>query len=115
MDIVNNQTRTKEYLAMNPLGQIPFITHGDFKLAESNAILTYLCEKYPQLTPYYGSSINQRAIINQHLSWHQNSFRPALFRTIFLKVYEGIKRQKPVYRWALQAADKEIEAAMVEL
>ena len=108
MDIGNNQTRTKEYLAMNPLGQIPFITHADFKLAESNAILTYLCEKYPQLAPYYGSNINHRALVNQHLSWYQNSFRPALFRTIFIKIYEGIKRQKPVYRWALQSAEKEM-------
>lgn len=43
MDVVNNQTRTKEYLQMNPLGQIPFITDGDLKLGESNAILVYLC------------------------------------------------------------------------
>lgn len=46
MDMVNNQTRTKQYLQMNPLGQIPFITDGNFKLAESNAILIYLCEKH---------------------------------------------------------------------
>jgi len=43
MDIMKSQTRTKEYLSLNPLGQIPFLIDGDFKLAESNAILVYLC------------------------------------------------------------------------
>lgn len=102
MDMVNNQTRTKEYLQMNPLGQIPFITDGNFKLGESNAILVYLCEKYPDiLGKYYGTTMQKRGIVNQHLSWYQNSFRPALFKIIFLKNYEGIKKQKPVYRFQI--------------
>ena len=33
LDIVKNETRTKEFMSMNPLGQIPFIVDGDFKLA----------------------------------------------------------------------------------
>ena len=32
LDIVNNETRTKEYMSMNPLGQIPFLVDGDFKI-----------------------------------------------------------------------------------
>jgi glutathione S-transferase len=32
---------------MNPFGKVPFITHEDLKLGESNAILVYLCEAYP--------------------------------------------------------------------
>lgn len=32
MDLGSNQTRTKEYLQMNPLGQIPFIVDGGFRL-----------------------------------------------------------------------------------
>jgi glutathione S-transferase len=83
---------------MNPLGQIPFITDGNFKLAESNAILVYLCEKYSQLNQFYGKNISERGKVNQHLSWHQSYFRPALFRIIFLKNYEGIKKNMPVYR-----------------
>lgn len=32
LDIVGNETRTKEFMSMNPLGQIPFLTDGDFKV-----------------------------------------------------------------------------------
>jgi glutathione S-transferase len=109
MDIMKSQTRTKEYLTLNPLGQIPFLVDGNFKLAESNAILIYLCEKYPdQLAKYYGNTLQQRAIVNQHLSWYQNSFRPSLFKIIVLKIYGGFKQQKPVYASEIHSAEKEM-------
>jgi glutathione S-transferase len=43
LDIVKNETRTREYISLNPMGQVPFLVDGDFKVAESNAILVYLC------------------------------------------------------------------------
>lgn len=36
----------KEYLAINPLGTIPFFTDGDAKMTESSGICAYLVEKY---------------------------------------------------------------------
>jgi glutathione S-transferase len=42
---------------MNPLGQIPFLVHGDFKVGESNAIMVYLCELFDSIpSHYYGST-----------------------------------------------------------
>jgi len=38
--------RTPEFLAKNPLGQIPVIEDGDVVLADSNAILVYLAKRY---------------------------------------------------------------------
>jgi len=38
--------RTPEFLAMNPLGQIPVIEDGEVVLADSNAILVYLAKRY---------------------------------------------------------------------
>ena len=46
LDVIKNETTSKEYLSLNPLGKIPFLVDGDFKISESNAILVYLCEKY---------------------------------------------------------------------
>lgn len=44
MDLKNNQTRTPEFLKLNPLGQIPFIiTTTGQGIGESNAIMQYLC------------------------------------------------------------------------
>lgn len=35
-----------EFLAMNPLGQIPVLVDGDLVLADSNAIMVYLVRRY---------------------------------------------------------------------
>lgn len=42
--------RQPDYLAINPMGKLPAITEGDFKLWESGAILLYLSEKYDPLS-----------------------------------------------------------------
>jgi glutathione S-transferase len=38
--------RTAEFLALNPLGQIPVLQDGALILADSNAILVYLAKRY---------------------------------------------------------------------
>ena len=39
-------TRSPEFMARNPFGQVPVIEDGDLTLADSNAILVYLCRRY---------------------------------------------------------------------
>src|SRR6201993_1449589 len=41
-------TRSPEYLAIHPLGRVPCLVAGDFKLFESGAIAEYLCERFAQ-------------------------------------------------------------------
>ena len=54
----------------------------------------------------YGNTIQQRAKVNQHLGWYQNFFRPALFKLIYLKIYEVVRRHKVVYANQIKAAEK---------
>lgn len=42
VDLAQKQHKSPEFLAMNPLGQIPVLRDGDLTLADSNAILVYL-------------------------------------------------------------------------
>jgi glutathione S-transferase len=46
LDLRKKATRTPEFLARNPFGQVPVIEDGDVTLADSNAILVYLNERY---------------------------------------------------------------------
>ena len=40
--------RSAEYLAVHPLGRVPCLVEGDFRLFESGAIAEYLCERHPE-------------------------------------------------------------------
>ena len=49
--------KSAQYLAINPMGKVPALQHGDAVITETGAIVTYLAELYPekQLAPAVGS------------------------------------------------------------
>ncbi len=47
LDLLNFDQHKPEYLAINPLGTIPAMTHGDRVLTESTAIMEYVDEAFP--------------------------------------------------------------------
>ena len=47
VDLARGENRTPEFLVMNPHAKIPVLLAGSFALAESDAILWYVAEKYP--------------------------------------------------------------------
>jgi glutathione S-transferase len=46
VDFVGGQHKSPDFLALNPLGQIPVLEDGDTVLRDSQAILLYLARKY---------------------------------------------------------------------
>merc|ERR1712137_50846 len=87
-DPMSGQTRTEEFLKLNPAGTIPTLVdkQADLALFESHAILTYLAEKY-QWKSLYPESPTTRAKIQQYLHWHHLNtrfFTIRLFRPVFL-------------------------------
>ena len=53
LDLMKQENRTPEYLAINPLGEVPTLIDGDVTLFESSAICFYLADRFPekQLAP----------------------------------------------------------------
>ena len=46
MDLVNGEHKSPEYLAINPLGQVPALVDGETKLTDAQTILVYLAKQY---------------------------------------------------------------------
>jgi glutathione S-transferase len=73
VDIMKGETRTPEFLAMNPNGRVPVLELDDGRhLAESNAILFYLAHD----TPYLPNDPWQQAKVLQWLCFEQYSHEP---------------------------------------
>ncbi|MDF1733966.1 MAG: glutathione S-transferase family protein, partial [Minwuia sp.] len=51
VDFFNGEHRSPEYLAINEMGEVPVLRHGDVTLSQSGVILNYLAEQIGQFGP----------------------------------------------------------------
>lgn len=63
----NGEHKQPEYLALNPMGQVPTLVDGDLVLCESLAILRYVAAEHAPDT--LGSTPKERARIDQWSVW----------------------------------------------
>jgi glutathione S-transferase len=73
----DNETKTDEYFAMNPMRKVPVLVDGDLNLWESNAILTYLASKFPE-TNALPTDLKGRADADRWLHWQSCHLMPAM-------------------------------------
>ncbi|WP_407168296.1 glutathione S-transferase family protein [Bradyrhizobium sp. ORS 111] len=72
------EQRQAAYLAVNPLGKVPAIRHGDALVTEQVAIFIYLADLFPQagLTPALNDP--RRGPYLRWIAYYGSSFEPAL-------------------------------------
>ncbi|HEX4271785.1 MAG TPA: glutathione S-transferase family protein [Rhizomicrobium sp.] len=84
ISVINKETRTPEFLALNPAGQVPTVRFADGgTLAQSNAIILHLAEG-SHLIP---ADAFERAQMYQWMFWEQYSHEPAIAVLRFQKFY----------------------------
>ena len=71
--------RPAHYLALNPVGGVPALRDGEFVLAESHAILRYLCGREGR-DDLYPAEPHERARVDEFLDRWNTRLRPAFFR-----------------------------------
>jgi len=82
--VLKAETRTQEFLGMNPAGQVPVVRFaGDGTLAQSNAIILHLAEN----TDLVPADAFDRALMFQWLFWEQYSHETAIAVLRFQKFY----------------------------
>jgi len=100
-DILKGETRSEDFLALNPNGRIPLLQLEDGRLlAESGAILNYLAEG----TPFLPDGGYERAEVLQWMFFEQYSHEPQI----------AVARFWRHYVWAEKAGDPYWERALEE-
>lgn len=85
-NVLTAETRTTEFLALNPAGQVPLVVFADGRpLAQSNAIIFHLAEG-SDLIP---SSAFDRAKMLEWMFWEQYSHEPYIAVARFQMRYLG--------------------------
>ena len=84
IDVRTGETRSAEFLSLNPSGQVPAVHFEDGRtLAQSNAIMVYFAEG----TPLIPVDAFERARMFEWLFWEQYSHEPYIAVRRYLLVY----------------------------
>ena len=78
LNLKNGEQRKPEYLAINPMGKVPAIRHGDAVVTEQPAVYLYLADLFPEagLAPAMGDPL--RGPYLRWLVFYGSSFEPAV-------------------------------------
>jgi len=69
---------TPEYLAVNPMGKVPALRHGDTVITEAAAICTYLADAFPQAKLNVPIGDTRRGIYLKWLFFGPSCLEPAI-------------------------------------
>ncbi|XP_053697102.1 glutathione S-transferase D7-like [Sabethes cyaneus] len=83
IDTRAGETRTEEFLRMNPQHTIPTLDDNGFYLWESRAILAYLVEAYHLGHDLYPNIPKEKALINRVLHHDMAAFYPKIINTLY--------------------------------
>ena len=89
--------KAPEFLAMNPLGQVPVLVDGDVTLRDSSAILIYLARKYDKKNEWLPTDPVAHAHVQEWLSTAVNEIQNGPFVLRLVKLlgapmdYDGAK------------------------
>ena len=111
VDILKGDSRTPEFLQVNPHGQVPVVVLADGRsLAQSNAIITYLADGSGLLP----EDRYERAKTMQWLFWEQYSHEPYIAVCCFHMHY--LKKSKETREaWRVEKGETALDAMELQL
>jgi glutathione S-transferase len=81
LEFSKKQTKTPEFLALNPRGKVPLLKDGDFALGESLAIIAYLDRKTPE-PPLFGRNAAEAGMTWRSISETTSYLEPLATRIV---------------------------------
>ena len=96
VDLMTGEHLKPAFAAINPSCAVPALEDGDFRMAESSAILKYLADKFD--LPSYPKDLQKRARVNEMMDWLNTGFYRdfgygLVYPQIFPQARLGVERQ----------------------
>merc|ERR1711976_447894 len=94
LDLLSREHKQDWYLEINPIGQVPFLTDGDFSMPESRAIMCYLVDQYGDKSKHdflYPADPKARAKVDSLLFWSM-SYHTALVNAVIVPTLFGAEQ-----------------------
>lgn len=110
VDLFTNEQRGSAFSAINPNQAVPVLEHGNFRLAESSAILKYLADLAG--SEAYPASAQARARVNEAMDWFNTGLsRELAYGFAYPQLFPDHRRpgddvQAAVMAWARQRAHR---------
>jgi glutathione S-transferase len=89
------------FRAINPVGVVPVIDDGSFRLRESNTIVRYLADKHGR-ADLYPKDLQQRATVESWMDWASTEFANGM-----RPVFHGLVVKNPAFAGMVEGAAKE--------
>jgi glutathione S-transferase len=77
------ENRTPEYLAVNPMGKVPALRHGDTVISEAAAICAYLADAFPKAGLSIPIGAPARGVYLQWLFFGPSCLEPAIMERAY--------------------------------
>jgi glutathione S-transferase len=78
LSLTKGENREPAYLAINPMGKVPAIRHGDTVVTEAAAICTYLADEFPDAKLNVPIGAPQRGVYLKWLFFGPSCIEPAV-------------------------------------
>ncbi|XP_044486480.1 glutathione S-transferase T1 [Mangifera indica] len=112
VELAKRQQYSPEFKELNPMGKVPVIVDGRFKLFESHAILIYLACAFPGVADHwYPNDLFKRAKIHSVLDWHHSNLRPGAAKFV-LNAALGPALGHPLNPKAAASCERILSAAL---
>jgi glutathione S-transferase len=106
IDLMKGEHLQPAYAAINPSCAVPMLEDGEFRLAESSAILKYLADKIG--SPAYPKDLQQRARVNEMMDWLNTGFyRDFGYGLVYPQIFPNMRRRSDEAQAATLEAAKE--------
>jgi glutathione S-transferase len=108
VDLMQGEHLGPVFKAINPNCLVPVLEDGDFRIAESSAILKYLASKFD--APEYPKDIKERARVDAAMDWFNTQFyRDFGYGLVYPQIFPHHKRptseqQEGTVAWGKQKA-----------